>query len=169
MGEDTGLLTGRGYIVFRRVLYASILMAMFSLGFWMLNQVLDSVAILDRSSVDVPGFVVQIDVWTYHDAAYALLWSTFVLMVLWEIAPWKPGQLTTGRVLIALIGFAFLTAGLWVSQDIMNATLILHKSSVDLPFFLAKLDLYQSRDLVMLLTVDAFAGFYAFTRVARAT
>jgi hypothetical protein len=167
MAEGTSLLTRRGLVVFRRLIVAFIILLMLSVGFWMLNQVLDSVVILGRNYVDVPGYPAQVNVWTYHDAAYTLLWVSYVGLVLWEITPWKPGQRSVGRVVIALLGFALLTAGLWISQDLMNAVLSLHRSFVDLPFFVTTLDLYETRDAVMLLTVLAYMSFYALIRVSR--
>ena len=133
----------------------------------MLNQVLDSVIVFGRGSVDVPGFPTPVDVWSYHDAAYALLWLVYVILVLWEIAPWKPGRLTIGKVIITLFGFALLTSALWISQDLMNAVLNQSRASVDLPFFVAKLDLYQTRDAVMLLVLLSFVSFYILNRVTR--
>ena len=159
------MLTKRGFAVLVRFMLALLILAMVALGLWMLNQVIDSVSILGRSFVDVPGYPAQVDVWTYHDAAYALLWTSYAILVLWEITPWKPGRLTSGRVAIALFGFALLTAGLWLSQDLMNAVLILHRQSVDLPFFVASLDLYQARDLAVLLSTLSFIGFYVLTRI----
>ena len=134
-------------------------------GLWMLNQVLDSVGFLGRSYVQLPGIPGEYDVWTYHDVAYALLWVSYIGLVLWE-NHWKSVRKTVGRVEIAILGFAFLTAGLWISQDFMNAVLVLHRSFVDMPFFVDKLDLYQTRDLVILLTTLAFVSYYALSRVA---
>ncbi len=168
MAERASLLTSRGFVVFRRLVVAFILLLMLSLGLWMLNQVLDSVVILGRNYVDVPGYPAQVGVWAYHDAAYALLWISYVGLVLWEITPWKPGQLTPGRVMVALFGFALLTAGLWISQDLMNAVLVLHRPLVDLPFFVTNLDLYATRDAVMLLTSLAYVIFYGLIRVSKA-
>ncbi len=167
MSEDSPLLTGRGLVILRRLVLAVILLSMVSAGLWMLNQVLDSVAIFGRAYVDVPGYPAQVDVWTYHDTAYTLLWVSYIGLVLWEITPWKPGHLRVGRVVIALLGFAILTAGLWISQDLMNAVLTLHRSTVDLPFFVVTLDLFQTRDLVILLTSLAYFVFYILSRVAK--
>lgn len=168
MGEVAPILTGRGFTILVRFILAFLILTMVSVGLWMLNQVIDSVSILGRSFVDVPGYPAQVSVWTYHDAAYGLLWISYVILVLWEITPWKPGRITSGRVVIALFGFALLTAGLWISQDLMNAVLALHRTSVDLPFFVTSLDLYQTRDLVVLLSALSYISFFVLTRIARA-
>ncbi|MDE1852918.1 MAG: hypothetical protein KGI38_04115 [Thaumarchaeota archaeon] len=167
MTESTSMLTRRGFVIIGRLFVAFILLLMLSVGFWMLNQVLDAVVILGRSYVDVPGYPAQVSVWVYHDAAYTLLWVSYVGLVLWEITPWKPNQRTVGRVLIALFGFALLTAGLWLSQDLMNAVLVLHRPLVDFPFFITSVDWYATRDVIMLLTVLAYIMFYALIRVSR--
>ena len=167
MTEAPTLLTKRGFVVLRRVLLSLVLLLMLSLGLWGLNQALDSIIILGRNFVDVPGYPVQVSVWTYHDAAFALLWASYVGFVLWEVVPWRPRELTSGKIIIALLGFALLTAGLWLSQDLMNAVLVLNRTSVDLPFFIARLDLYQTRDLVIVLVSLSYITFFTLARVAK--
>ncbi|MDG6956807.1 MAG: hypothetical protein JRN11_08300 [Nitrososphaerota archaeon] len=167
MDGDSSLLTKHGFVVFRRLLLALFLLAMVAIGFWMLNQVLDSVVIFGRSFVNVPGYPAPVSVWTYHDAAFSLLWVAYAGLVAWEMTPWAPGQLTSGRVLIAIFGFALLTAGLWISQDLMNAILILNRTYVDLPFFLGRLDQYQTRDAVSTLVILSYVSFYVLIRIAR--
>jgi hypothetical protein len=167
MAGDSSLLTEGGLIILRRFLIAVVLLGLFAAGFWVLNQTMDAVVLLHRAYVEVPFYPAPIDVWTYHDYGFALLWVAYVGLILWEITPWKPGRLTSGRVLIGLFGFALLTAGLWLSQDAMNAELVLHRSFVDLPFFLTSVDLYVTRDLAVLLVGAAFVGFYALIRVSK--
>ncbi len=145
---------------------ALLLLLLFVAGFWMLNQTLDTVVILGRNFVNLPSYPLPIDVWTYHDGSYTLLWTAYLGLVIWEITPWKPGHLTSGRIIIALLGFATLTAGLWLAQDTMNAVLVLNRKYVDFPFFLASGDIYVSRDISILLVALGFVGFHTLVRVS---
>jgi hypothetical protein len=164
--ESKGVLTGRGFAILKDLVASAVLFVLFVLGFWALEQTLDSVVSLKRGYVDLPISGVRMDVWSYHDFAYVLLWVAFVGVVLFEAAHWKPFRLTVGRVVIPLLGFVFLTAGLWLSQDIMNAVLVLGRDYVDLPFFMAKPDLLVTRDLVTLLVVLGFLSFHSLSRLA---
>lgn len=166
MAVDASLLTKRGFILLRRLASALLLLALFAAGFWILNQTLDAVLSLHRSFVDLPFYPVPIDVWTYHDYGFALLWFSFVGFVFWETTPWKSGHLTGGRALISLVGFAVLTGGLWLSQDLMNAVLVLGRGYVDFPFFVERLDVWATRDVVNLLTSGGFVVFFTLIRVA---
>ena len=161
MGEGSSLFKKRGFVIVGRIIVALIFLAMISGGLWMLGQVLDSVVILGRSTVNIPGFPASVSVWFYHDVSYTLLWAAYVGLVVWEIRPWRPGQITGWRFVIILFGFALLTAALWISQDLMNAVLDLHRTTVDLPFFAGTLDEYQTRDLVFALVALSYVGFYA--------
>lgn len=142
---------------------------MLAAGLWMLGQVMDAVVEFGRDFVNFPGYSGVVNVWLYHDLAFTLLWGSFALIALWDIRAPRPGQLTTGRVLIILFGFALLTAGLWISQDLMDSALLLHRPFVDLPFFVASLDLLQTRDLVLVLTTLAFVSYYVLNKVVADT
>ncbi len=167
MSDDSSLVTRRGAVVIGRLAVALLGLAMLTAGLWMLNQVLDSVVAFGRGYVDFPYYPAHVDIWFYHDIAYALLWVAYAGLVLWEVAPWRNRQLGVGRFIIALLGFAILTAGLWLSQDLMNAVLVLHRSYVDLPFSIASTDLYQTRDIATTLVVLAYVGFFALDRATR--
>ncbi|MBI4257515.1 MAG: hypothetical protein HY619_01040 [Thaumarchaeota archaeon] len=127
---------------------------------------MNSVVLLGRDYVDLPFYSLRVDVWFYHDVSYILLWLSYAGFVIWEITPWRKGRLTSGRVVIALSGFALLTAGLWLTQDVMNAVLILNRAYVDFPFFAWKPDLYNARDAARLLIILGFVGFYSLIRVS---
>lgn len=73
--------------------------------------------------------------------------------------------MTRGMVITALLGFACLTAGLWLTQDTMNAVLSLNRTYVDFPFFAWKSDLYTARDAARMLMILGFVLFYAFIRL----
>ena len=73
--------------------------------------------------------------------------------------------MTRGMVIIALLGFASLTAGLWLTQDVMNAVFSLNRSYVDLPFFAFKSDLYTVRDAARMLIILGYVLFYALIRL----
>ena len=133
----------------------------FVIGFWMLNQVLDAAVFIGREFVTAPWFSGQVDVWTYHDLAYLLLWGGYLGLATLAVEPWVPGNLSNGRVVATLLGFLLLTAGLWLAQDSMNASLVSGRAFVDLPFFASRLDLYQTRDAVDLLVGGGFLVFYA--------
>lgn len=149
----------------RRFLVAVFLLGLFAAGFWTLNQTLDAVVVLNRAFVDVPLYPAQVDVWSYHDVSFSFLWVSYVGLVLWELTPWRPGNLKLAGVAAALLGFTILTAGLWLAQDIMNAAILSHRAYVDLPFFVERLDLLAIRDFVLLLTTGGFLLFYVMTRV----
>lgn len=146
-----------------------VLLAVFAAGLWSLNQVLDSVIALGRGYVNVPGFTGPVSVWSYHDFSYAALWGSYTGLVVLDAKPWRPGGITIPRVLAFLAGFVVLTAGLWISQDVMNAALILHRTVVDLPFFVTSLDLYQARTLVVLLVCLPLVAYYSLTRSGAAS
>ena len=142
------------------------LLFMFIIGFWMLEQTMNSVVILKRDFVDL-AFNRRMDVWRYHDISYGLLWLSYVGFVLREITPWRKGELTSSGVIISLLGFASLTAGLFLSQDTMNAVLILDRTFVDYPFFVWKPDLFNARDSARMLVIFGYVGFFALIRIAR--
>ena len=124
--EDEGL-TRKERTFLRDLLITLSLLLMFIIGFWMLEQTMNSVVILKRDFVDL-AFDRRMDVWRYHDISYGLLWVSYVGFVLREITPWRKGELTSSGVIISLLGFASLTAGLFLSQDTMNAVLILDRA-----------------------------------------
>jgi len=142
------------------------LLVMFFIGFWMLEQTMNSVVILKRDFVDLP-FNLRMDVWRYHDIAYGLLWLSYVGFVLREVTPWRKGELTSSGVIISLLGFASLTAGLFLSQDVMNAVLILDRAYIDFPFFVWKPDLFNARDSARMLIIFGYVGFFALIRIFR--
>jgi len=150
----------------RELLITLSLLLMFIIGFWMLEQTMNSVVILKRDFVDL-AFDRRMDVWRYHDISYGLLWVSYVGFVLREITPWRKGELTSSGVIISLLGFASLTAGLFLSQDTMNAVLILNRSFVDYPFFVWKPDLFNARDSARMLVIFGYVGFFALIRIAR--
>ena len=126
---------------------------------------MNSVVILKRDFVDIPFHGLKIDVWFYHDVAYALLWISFITFVLARsTTPWKRGLSTPRKVIVALPGFASLTAGLWITQDTMNSALSLNRIYVDFPFFALKLDLFGARDAGRLLV---FVGFLLVHVISR--
>ena len=166
MEEDASLLTKRGIVLLRRSVGAAFLLGLFSVGFWTLNQTLDAVVSLDRAYVNVPFYPVPVDVWTYHDLSFTCLWLAYAGLAAWEIAPWRHGQMKLAGVVAALLGFLLLTAGLWLAQDIMNASLLSQRSFVDFPFFVERLDLLATRDVVLLLVSGGFVLFYVLTRIS---
>ncbi len=135
------------------------LLATLALGVWTLYQTMNSVVSLDRGYVNVPFYPLPVDVWSYHDISYTLIWLAYIGFVIWKTTPWKSGSLTTGRVLVALIGFALVTAGLWLTQDVMNAVLMLGRQFIDLPFFAARLDLLNAADAGQVLVLLGFVWF----------
>jgi len=145
MSEEGAILTHKGLKLLRDLLLSLFLFGILAMGYWMIVQTMNAVVLLKRDYVDLPIHGLQLDVWLYHDAAYAPLWLSYVGIVVWEVVPWKKGRLTSGRVIISLLGFAVLTAGLWLIQDIMNAVLILKRNYVDMPFFAMSPDLYNTR------------------------
>ena len=155
-----------GLRLFLRLFASVLLLASFAIGLWMLEQTMNSVVILRRDFVDVPFDGLQVDVWFYHDVAYVLLWLSYVGFVLLETAPWRR-QLTLGRASASVLGFISVTAGLWLTQDTMNAVLSLNLTHVDFPFFVLKPDLYNARDAARLLVLLGFVGFYALSRATR--
>lgn len=163
--EDEGL-TRKESRYLKDLLVVLPLLFIFFIGFWMLEQTMNSVVILKRDFVDLP-FNLRMDVWRYHDISYGLLWISYVGFVLREITPWRKGELTSSGVVISLLGFASLTAGLFLSQDVMNAVLILDRAYIDFPFFVWKPDLFNARDSARMLIIFGYVGFFALIRVAR--
>jgi len=166
MADDNESLTRKEKSFLKDLLIVISLLFMFIIGFWMLEQTMNSVVILKRDFVDL-AFNLRMDVWRYHDISYALLWLSYIGFVIREITPWKKGELTSGRVIISLLGFASLTAGLFLSQDVMNAVLILDRSYIDYPFFVWKPDLFNARDSARMLIIFGYVGFFALIRMAR--
>ncbi len=82
------------------------------------------------------------------------------------VTTWRLGHLTNARVLAMLFGFVLLTAGLWLAQDAMNASLILGRDYVDLPFFSGRMNLYQTKDCVDLLICLGYLSCFSLTRIA---
>jgi len=162
---EQGILTGRGMAIIKNLFAAGLIFLLFALGFWALQQTLDSVVSLGRNFVDLPFGGMRTDVWTYHDLAYTLLWFSYVGLVVFEAAHWKPFRLTVSRVLASVFGFALLTSGLWLAQDVMDAVLVLNRDYVDMPFFVARLDLLNVRDLVSLLVTLGFLSFLCLIRL----
>jgi len=167
MSEEGAILTHKGLKLLRDLLLSVFLLGILVMGYWMVEPTMNAVVLLKRDYVDLPIHGLQLDVWFYHDAAYALLWLSYVGIVVWKIVPWKKGRLTSGRVVISLLGFAVLTAGLWLIQDVMNAVLILKRNYVDMPFFAMGLDLYNTRDLTTLCIILGFLGFFLLIRLSR--
>lgn len=165
MSDEQYFLTPTGRRIIRGLLISTFLLIMFVVGHWMLEQTMNSVVILKRNYVDVPFYFLQVDVWLYHDLAYALIWLSYLGLISCEITPWRRVQLTRGMVITALLGFACLTAGLWLTQDTMNAVLSLNRTYVDFPFFAWKSDLYTARDAARMLMILGFVLFYAFIRL----
>ena len=60
MSEGASLLTARGFAVLKRSVPSVVLLTMFLAGLWALNQALDSVVILGRGFVDIPGYPTQV-------------------------------------------------------------------------------------------------------------
>jgi len=166
MADEPEGLTRKERSFLRELLITLSLLLMFIIGFWMLEQTMNSVVILKRDFVDL-AFDRRMDVWRYHDISYGLLWVSYVGFVLREITPWRKGELTSSGVIISLLGFASLTAGLFLSQDTMNAVLILNRSFVDYPFFVWKPDLFNARDSARMLVIFGYVGFFALIRIAR--
>ncbi len=166
MADESEGLSRKERKFMRELLITLSLLLMFIIGFWMLEQTMNSVVILKRDFVDL-AFDRRMDVWRYHDISYGLLWVSYVGFVLREITPWRKGELTSSGVIISLLGFASLTAGLFLSQDTMNAVLILNRSYVDYPFFVWKPDLFNARDSARMLVIFGYVGFFALIRIAR--
>ena len=166
MADEPEGLTRKERSFLKELLITLSLLLMFIIGFWMLEQTMNSVVILKRDFVDL-AFDRRMDVWRYHDISYGLLWVSYVGFVLREITPWRKGELTSSGVIISLLGFASLTAGLFLSQDTMNAVLILNRSFVDYPFFVWKPDLFNARDSARMLVIFGYVGFFALIRMAR--
>lgn len=166
MAEDSEGLTRKERKYLKDLLIVLPLLFIFIIGFWMLEQTMNSVVILKRDFVDLP-FNLRMDVWRYHDISYGLLWISYVGFVMREITPWRKGELTSSGVIISLLGFASLTAGLFLSQDTMNAVLILDRAYVDYPFFVWKPDLFNARDSARMLVIFGYVGFFALIRIAR--
>ena len=166
MVDESEGLTRKESSFLKELLITLSLLLMFIIGFWMLEQTMNSVVILKRDFVDL-AFDRRMDVWRYHDISYGLLWVSYVGFVLREITPWRKGELTSSGVIISLLGFASLTAGLFLSQDTMNAVLILNRSYVDYPFFVWKPDLFNARDSARMLVIFGYVGFFALIRIAR--
>jgi hypothetical protein len=134
----------------------------------MFSQTLDSALFLDRGYVNFPGSGAQVDVWVWHDYSYVLLWGAYVGLITLDTEPWHRGRSSARRVIAMLTGFVLLTAGLWLAQDAMNASLVMGRTYVDLPFYASRLDLYQARDLVVLLVCGGYLAFYALARAGAA-
>ena len=166
MADDSEGLTRKERKYLKDLLIVLPLLFIFIIGFWMLEQTMNSVVILKRDFVDLP-FNLRMDVWRYHDISYGLLWISYVGFVMREITPWRKGELTSSGVIISLLGFASLTAGLFLSQDTMNAVLILDRAYVDYPFFVWKPDLFNARDSARMLVIFGYVGFFALIRIAR--
>lgn len=164
MSNELSFLTEIGRKVIRRLLTSAFLLFLFIVGYWMLEQTMNAVVILHRDYVDVPFYGLQIDVWFYHDIAYVLIWLSYIAFFSYETTPWKRGLSTSQKVLIALPGFACLTAGLWVTQDTMNAVLSLHRTYIDFPFFALKPDVYSARDVGRMLIFIGFLLVYTLSR-----
>ena len=138
---------------------------LFVLGFWALEQTMFAVAILGRDYVNLPFGPATLDVWTYHDIAYSLIWLAYVGVVAFEALRWRPFRFTVPRVLVSLFGFAVVTAGLWLSQDMMNSVLVLGRGYVDMPFYVARPDLLNTMSLVTLLVPLGFISFFALVQL----
>ncbi len=166
MADDSEGLTGKERTFVKDLFFVIPLLFMFIIGFWMLEQTMNSVVILKRDFVDL-AFNRRMDVWRYHDISYGLLWLSYVGFVIREVTPWRKGELTRSGVIISLLGFASLTAGLFLSQDVMNAVLILDRAYIDYPFFVWKPDLFNARDSARMLVIFGYVGFFALIRIAR--
>jgi len=166
MADDSEGLTRKERKYLKDLLIVLPLLFIFVIGFWMLEQTMNSVVILKRDFVDL-AFNRRMDVWRYHDISYGLLWVSYVGFVLREITPWRKGELSSSGVIISLLGFASLTAGLFLSQDVMNAVLILDRAYIDYPFFVWKPDLFNARDSARMLIIFGYVGFFALIRIAR--
>ncbi len=166
MADESEGLTRKERSFLKELFITLSLLLMFVIGFWMLEQTMNSVVILKRDFVDL-AFDRRMDVWRYHDISYGLLWVSYVGFVLREITPWRKGELTSSGVIISLLGFASLTAGLFLSQDVMNAVLILDRAYIDYPFFVWKPDLFNARDSARMLIIFGYVGFFALIRIAR--
>lgn len=168
MSDEYSLLTETGRKIIRRLVVSAFLLFLFVVGYWMLEQTMNSIVILNRNYVDVPFYGLKIDVWFYHDIAYGLLWLSYIAFFAFETNPWShsPDERlsVSQKVLIALPGFACLTAGLWITQDTMNAVLSLNRTYMDLPFFAQKLDVYSSRDLGRMLVFMGYLLVYTLSR-----
>jgi hypothetical protein len=142
---------------------SSLILSTFTAGYWMVEQTMNAVIHFRRDFVNLPYYDRTINVWLYHDIAYTLLWISYIVSVLTEV---KNDRLhvTGNLILVAIIGFALLTAGLWLTQDTMVAVLSYNRAYVDLPFFALQLDLYNIRDSARLLTFLGFLTFYTIKR-----
>jgi hypothetical protein len=129
----------------------------------MVEQTMNTVIQFRRDYVHVPYYEGTLNVWLYHDIAYTLLWVSYIISVVKEVK--NDGiHITRNLILVAIIGFALLTAGLWLTQDTMVAVLSYSREYVDLPFFALKLDLYNIRDGARLLSFLGFLIFYILGR-----
>ncbi len=147
----------------KHYLLAIVILSSFITGYWMLEQTLNSVIHLRRDYVHLPFYEGTINVWFYHDIAYTLLWISYIISVIKEV---KNGELKLSRdlIIVAIIGFALLTAGLWLIQDAMVAVLSYDRLYVDLPFFALKTDLYNLRAGANMLIFLGFLTFYILGR-----
>ncbi|MDV3293291.1 MAG: hypothetical protein LYZ70_03380 [Nitrososphaerales archaeon] len=159
MSTGQGLLTGRGRKLVANTFVVLLLLAGLVIGAWALYQTMNAVVALGRNYVNLPFYPLPIDVWSYHDAAYSLIWLAYIGFVLRKVTPWRSGSLTTGRVIVSLAGFASVTAGLWLRQDVMNAVLVMGRQFIDLPFFAARLDLLNAANTGELLVLVGFVFF----------
>jgi hypothetical protein len=149
--------------VLRHYLLAIGVLSTFIAGYWMLDQTLNSVINLRRDYVHLPFYEGTINVWLYHDIAYTFLWVSYIISVIKEV---KNGEIKLSKdlIIIAIIGFALLTAGLWLIQDAMVAVLSYDRLYVDLPFFALKTDLYNLRAGANILIFLGFLIFYTLGR-----
>lgn len=159
MSTAQGVLTRRGRRLVTNIIVVILLLVVLVIGAWALYQTMNAVVALGRSYVNLPFYPLPIDVWSYHDMSYTLIWIAYVGFVLRKVTPWRSGSLTTGKVIVSLAGFAFVTAGLWLTQDVMNAVLVLGRQFIDLPFFAARLDLLNAANTGELLVLVGFVFF----------
>lgn len=129
----------------------------------MVEQTMNSVINFRRDYVNIPYYEGTVNVWMYHDVAYTLLWTSYIISIVKEVKS-DGVHVTKNLIMVAIIGFALLTAGLWLTQDAMIAALSYSRTYVDLPFFALKPDLYNLRDGARLLTVLGFLTFYTLGR-----
>ena len=142
---------------------SSLILSTFTAGYWMVEQTMNSVVHFGRDFVNIPYYEGTLNVWLYHDVAYTLLWISYIISVVKEVK--NDGiHITRNLILVAIVGFALLTAGLWLTQDTMVAVLSYNRAYVDLPFFALQLDLYNIRDSARLLTILGFLTFYTLGR-----
>jgi hypothetical protein len=160
------VVEGKFIVVIKRItniILALLILSTFTAGYWMVEQTMNSVVHFNRDYVDLPNYSGSVNVWLYHDVAYTLLWIAYVLLVVKEVK--SDGMpLTKNLIIITILGFALLTAGLWLTQDAMIAVLSYDRTYVDLPFFALKPDLYSLRDAARLLIILGFLSFYTLGR-----